>query len=545
MRLNNIWSYYVLYGGGSDKPQWSVLKHNGPLFPPPYIPHHIPVVIHNKEVILPPLAEEYATMYSRYIDTDYIVNKTFNKNFWKDFKKVLPEELSKDLSLEGIDFLLIKKHLDSEKEKKNSITKEEKEHNKAKQNEVEEPYMNCIIDGITQKVGNYRIEPPGIFIGRGNHPKLGRIKKRIMPENITLNLSKDAKVPEPNIHGHKWGKIIHDRHVIWLATWKEDITGKNKYIFTSFESMFKSKSDEDKFDLAKKLKKKVISIRMEYEKHLYDSNKRNQQLATALYLIDTMALRVGGSKDTKEQADTVGVSSLRVEHIEFLDKNKIKLDFLSKDSIRYLKTVAVHEMVYTNLKLFCDNKHKKDDIFDLVSASDINSYLNSYMEGLTAKVWRTFNASLLFQKEIDMIKEDKINSIDSNGKLNYLIAMFNQANAKVALLCNHQKAASSSLDKTLSKINTRIKELKIRREKAKSKDRIKSISERIKTLRLKKDTKKKLKNVSLGTSRDNYIDPRLIFSFIKKYSIPPEKLFTQKLLKRFEWASSVDKDYRF
>ena len=63
-----------------------------------------------------------------------------------------------------------------------------------------------------------------------------------------------------------------------------------------------------------------------------------RQLATALYFIDKLALRVGGKKDTKDQADTVGVTSLRVEHITFVDDSKkiIKLDFLGKDSIKIL-----------------------------------------------------------------------------------------------------------------------------------------------------------------------------------------------------------------
>ena len=54
-----------------------------------------------------------------------------------------------------------------------------------------------------------------------------------------------------------------------------------------------------------------------------------------------------------------------------------------------------------------------------------------------------------------------------------------------------------------------------------------------------------MNNVSLGTSKNNYIDPRIIFGFIKKFDIPPEKLFTKVSLKRFEWASTVDKNYRF
>ena len=112
------------------------------------------------------------------------------------------------------------------------------------------PYKYIIIDGARQKVGNYKIEPPGIFMGRGDHPKLGKIKRRINPEDVTINLDKDATVPKPNVGGN-WKKIIHDNNVIWLATWVDEITGKNKYVFTSMESIFKSESDEKKFDLAK------------------------------------------------------------------------------------------------------------------------------------------------------------------------------------------------------------------------------------------------------------------------------------------------------
>ena len=72
-------------------------------------------------------------------------------------------------------------------------------------------------------------------------------------------------------------------------------------------------------------------------------------------------------------------------------------------------------------------------------------------------MWRTFNASLLFQKEIDKIKKERVDEIDSNERLNYLIAMFNQANTAVALLCNHQKNVNSSLDTALDKIESRIK----------------------------------------------------------------------------------------
>ena len=541
-------SFKLYFLGGGNEKQWTVLRHNGPFFPPEYEPHKIPVIVNNNNIVLNPEAEEYATIYAKYLDTAYINNNTFKKNFWKDFKKYIKNENIK--SLEEMDFSLIKNYLDNEKEKKKKLTKDEKEKITNKQNNIEEPYKYCIIDGSQQKVGNYKIEPPGIFIGRGSHPKIGKIKKRIQPEDVTLNLDKESKVPETNVKNHKWGEIIHDNTVIWLASWKDDITGKTKYVFTSLESFFKSKSDEEKFDLARKLKKKIGSIRETYEKELNSEDLKTKQLATALYFIDNLALRVGGKKDSKEEADTVGVTSLRVEHLLLLEDNTVKLDFLGKDSVRFCKKINVHKQVYINLQQFCKNKPKKEELFDLINSSTLNEYLDSFLKGLTAKVWRTYNASFTFQKELEkLVSSKKLDGFtEQNERLNYLIAIFNQANTEVALLCNHQKAVTTNLDNVINKIDNQIKELKKKKETYKNNkntEKTKKVENKIKLLKIKKESKIKMKNVSLGTSKQNYIDPRIIFAFIKKYDIPPEKLFTTKLLSRFQWANKVDADYKF
>jgi len=537
------WNFYMMVGGADAKPAWTVLQHNGVMFTEPYEPLNIPVLLNSKEIILKPQAEEYALMFAKFIGTDYMENPLFKKNWYTDFVQVLDSNL-KHHKLEEWDFTSLKNYLVAKQEKNKEMTKEEKEKIKEKQAILDEPYKSCIIDGVQQQVGNYKMEPSGIFLGRGTHPKIGRIKKRVRPEDVTLNLSKDAKIPKPNVEGN-WGKIVHDNTVIWLATWKEQITGKNKYVFTSLDSFFKSASDESKFDLARKLKKKVGSIRSTYMESLKSDDLKQKQLATALYLIDNLALRVGGSKDTKEEADTVGVTSLRVEHIDLLENNMLKLDFLGKDSVRFCKKVKIDELVYNNIKLFIEGKKNKDEIFDLIVASTLNDYLSSFLEGLTAKVWRTYNASMVFQKELDKIKPEVLENISANERLNYLISMFNQANTEVALLCNHQKQVNANLEVGLDKINDRIKELRKKKTKTNNKDKLKSYTEKINSLKLKKDTKEKMKNVSLGTSKNNYIDPRIIFAFVKKFDIPPEKLFTSSLINRFQWARKVETDWRF
>ena len=46
------------------------------------------------------------------------------------------------------------------------------------------------MDGHKQKVGNFRIEPPGLFRGRGDHPKQGKLKKRVHAKDIIINIGK-------------------------------------------------------------------------------------------------------------------------------------------------------------------------------------------------------------------------------------------------------------------------------------------------------------------------------------------------------------------
>lgn len=77
-----------------------------------------------------------------------------------------------------------------------------------------------------------------------------------------------------------------------------------------------------------------------YEKLLKSEEEFDRQIGTAMWIIDRLALRVGGEKD-EDEADTVGCCSLRVEHIQFpADRPQhVTLDFLGKDSMRYCNTI--------------------------------------------------------------------------------------------------------------------------------------------------------------------------------------------------------------
>lgn len=74
------------------------------------------------------------------------------------------------------DFLPILDHLNRLKELKKLMTKEDKNVIKEEKKVLDDVYGYCILDKRKEKVGNYRIEPPGLFRGRGEHPKTGCLK---------------------------------------------------------------------------------------------------------------------------------------------------------------------------------------------------------------------------------------------------------------------------------------------------------------------------------------------------------------------------------
>lgn len=91
----------------------------------------------------------------------------------------------------------------------------------------------------------------------------------------------------------------------------------------------------------------------------------DRQRATAMYLIDFLALRAGNEKGD-EEADTVGCCSLRCEHVTLEPPNILNFDFLGKDSIRYFKQVAVDPQVFKNIRIFKENKGDDDPLMDRI-----------------------------------------------------------------------------------------------------------------------------------------------------------------------------------
>ncbi|XP_047311133.1 DNA topoisomerase 1 alpha-like [Impatiens glandulifera] len=544
--------------------KWTTLSHNGVIFPPPYKPHGVKMLYKGKPVDLTSEAEEVATMFAVMLDTDYMNKSQFKENFMNDWRKILGKKHVIQ-NLEDCDFTPIYEWHQREKEKKKQMTTEEKKALKEEKLIQEEKYMWAIVDGVKEKVGNFRVEPPGLFRGRGEHPKMGKLKKRIWPSDITINMGKEAPIPECPIPGQSWKEIRHDNTVTWLAYWNDPINPKEfKYVFLAASSSLKGQSDKEKYEKARLLKDYIQGIRTAYTKDFTSKDVTKRQIAVATYLIDKLALRAGNEKDDDE-ADTVGCCTLKVENVEPKPPNILKFDFLGKDSIRYQNEVEVEHLVFKAIQQFRSGKKDGDDLFDKLDTSKLNAHLKELMPGLTAKVFRTYNASITL--------DDMLSRETTDGDLAVKVVVYQHANKEVAIICNHQRTVSKSHSTQMSRLNEKIDELKgvieelktdlsrakkgkppLKNDDGKPKrnlnpealeKKIAQTTAKIEKMERDKETKEDLKTVALGTSKINYLDPRISVAWCKRHEVPIEKIFNKSLLAKFAWAMDVEPSFRF
>uniref|UniRef100_A0A672SXS3 DNA topoisomerase I n=1 Tax=Sinocyclocheilus grahami TaxID=75366 RepID=A0A672SXS3_SINGR len=554
----------------TDGVKWKFLEHKGPVFAPPYepLPSNVKFYYDGKYMKLSPGAEEVATFFAKMLDHEYTTKDVFRKNFFKDWRKEMTsEEKSKLTDLNKCDFSEMSEYFKAQSEARKAMTKEEKLKIKMENERILQEYGFCVMDNHKERIANFRIEPPGLFRGRGDHPKMGMLKRRIRPEDIIINCSKDSKHPKPP-PGTKWKEVRHDNKVTWLVSWTENIQGSIKYIMLNPSSRIKGEKDWQKYEMARRLKKCVDRIRAQYREDWKSKEMRIRQRAVALYFIDKLALRAGNEKEEGETADTVGCCSLRVEHLTLhqeMDGQEyvVEFDFLGKDSIRYYNKVPVEKRVFKNLQLFMEDKEPEDDLFDRLNTSILNKHLQELMDGLTAKVFRTYNASITLQQQLNELTT-------SEDNVPAKILSYNRANRAVAILCNHQRAPPKTFEKSMQNLQTKIdakkeqladakRELKsakadakVRRdEKSKKaveskKKAVQRIEEQLMKLEVQATDREENKQIALGTSKLNYLDPRISVAWCKKLGVPIEKIYNKTQREKFAWAIDMaEKDYEF
>ena len=598
--------------------RWKTLEHNGIMFPPAYKPKGIRVRIRGEDVEMDPDQEEMAYQWAKKKDTPYAQDEVFRRNFTLDFVRALNDPKFKYVSYRDIDFSEAYKIVDGEKRKKEEEkeakrkaseeakkkTKEERQKIAAERKKVAEDkkeerererarYGMAVIDGSPVEIANYRAEPPGIFIGRGEHPIRGRWKPRVTEGDVTLNLGKEARVPEG-----RWKRIIHDRDSMWLASWTDALTQKRKYVWLADTAGLKQDMDRAKYEKAVMLADRIGVIRSRITRDMGSGDPKVGKVATVCYLIYRTAMRVGDEKDPDE-ADTVGATTLRREHVSITD-DSIEFDFLGKDSVRWRETVRVRDehdrQFQTNLSRIAQEKRPHEEIFDGITSRHVNAYYSGIVKGLTAKVFRTYLATTVVREYLEA--HDDIGDRSANEKTYHA----KMANLEAAIMCNHKRTIPKTFEESLRKKEDTLEEVRraevaakprealkkaqragvaakprealkkaqrvkpktdiqkrrkterlkrikeqIRKQTQKHEERLKRIKEqirkqtqkheeRVERLSLQVDLAKRTRDYNLGTSLRNYIDPRVFMAWSNEVGAEWEKMYTAALQKKFLWV---------
>ncbi|GMI37181.1 hypothetical protein TeGR_g744, partial [Tetraparma gracilis] len=113
--------------------------------------------------------------------------------------------------------------------------------------------------------------------------------------------------------------------------------------------------------------------------------------------------------------------------------------------------------VLKNFKTFTAKKAAADQIFEDLTPTILNKHLSSLMDGLSAKVFRTYNASKTLQDEL--AKTEQLESWSSLSETQK-VDEYNAANRVVAILCNHQKSVSAAGQASLDASSEKVEKLR-------------------------------------------------------------------------------------
>jgi DNA topoisomerase-1 len=546
--------------------KWTELEHKGVAFPPDYVQRGINIKILGEIFFLNREQEELIYAWAKKKDTHYVKDPVFQSNFLSDFKKLIPDRIKSIQKIDDLDmseaFNLVNKELrikEAEKVRIKSLPREERRRitheKKLEKEKLKSIYGTAKIDGIEVDVANWLVEPPGIFMGRGLHPLRGRWKPRVSANDVILNLGEDASVPEG-----PWKAIVHDHYSTWLASWIENLTGKRKYVWLHDSSYLRQDNDKAKYDVAKKLENYIPAIEKEIiNQMLYARDTTRKKVATVCYLIYKLAMRVGDEKDTDE-TDTIGASTLRVEHLRFPkinDKVQIEFNFLGKDSVPWQKTLEIFspdtKALYENLLFFMKGKDKTDEIFEDITSSKVNKFLrsidNDNLPNLTAKVFRTYIATAIVKEHLSA----PILKVNKNGSEFKKIYIAKIANLQAAITCNHKKgidpknpASKKSWEKfeqSVTNKKEKINQIELELKDKKWKTELQKLKkeQRLEKLEFQLKLQQETKDYNLGTSLRNYIDPRVFKSWCEYVNLDWTKIYTSTLQKKIKWIESYSR----
>lgn len=426
----------------------NTLHHNGVIVPTKYLGRGLTVKIKDQTMKLNDEQEEMAVAWAKKIGTPYVEDRVFIENFHKDFS----EKLGLKLLPGDVDYTEIIQLVQREREQKLNqppeVKKMQAAERKAQREANREKYGFATVDGKRMELGNYNVEPNSIFMGRGQHPWRGRWKLGPSYGDIELNLSPDAPHPPGN-----WKAIVWEPSTMWIARWTDKLSGKKKYVWPGDASFLKQRKDVEKYEKAKALKEKLEAVKAHIDTNLTAWDLKRRKTATVCYLIDHLKFRVGDEKDEEDEADTVGASTLRPEHVCFNIDGSVTFNFLGKDSVQMNITAQLPPKVVQNLRDFASSAGK-ESLFEGINSGHVSDFLKEVMEGLSAKVFRTLYATEAVKGRLalETVKPEDPDYVKRQAAL--------RANLEAAIVCNHKRTIPKTWQQSLQAKRDRLKKLR-------------------------------------------------------------------------------------
>jgi DNA topoisomerase-1 len=477
------------------------LIHNGVIIPQPPPYRGLVIQVRGHPVKLAPKQEEMALAWANKRGTSYVSDPVFAANFMQDFSAALGFNPALDIG--EVDFSAAIEVVEAERAAKKRLTREERKAQaamrRAIREELKEKFGHAIVNGQRVELGSYMTEPSGIFMGRGEHPLRGRWKQGADRSDVALNLSPDAPRPEGD-----WAEIVWQPDSLWVARWEDRLSGKLKYIWLSDTASVKQKREAAKFDKSRILDTKLDEVRERIQAGLRDEDRRKRMIAMACYLIDTLCLRVGDEKEADE-ADTVGATTLRPEHVTLRSDGVAEFQFLGKDSVPWHKELELPPLVYENMQDLIrnarpsssagdeDNSHPTRDLpqlFPDIGSRNINAFLSRIHQGLSAKVFRTYHATRAVEESLAAAG---VRAEDAEYVKWHAVSV---ANLHAAILCNHTKKYNGDWETAEQRYRERLDKAEARRKKYR--DQLAEYKEKLDLLRVEAATHRSIEEAKMA-----------------------------------------------
>jgi DNA topoisomerase-1 len=508
------------------------------------------------KVHLSPQAEQFGLTYARLsvvAKDPRATSDTFRENFSRDWHELAlgpssppreRERNSRSDSLDDWDWEGLLERAEEARKREPTEKKNNKKHNigenYGKSNSSSQGGSHATIDGKRYALKNDTVDREGVFLGRNvRHPLNGCIRRRLTARDVDLNMSRGARVP-PVPSGsteREWGGVVHDPKVGWLARWKDPLTAMMKYTQLDGGASLRQAHEERKFELARQLARDIDRVRARIEKDC-GGQFRNDAMtsttamaATCASVVEVFGIRVGN-----EESSTTGAAYLRPNEVRILADRFVRLVFVGKDHVDYDMTRRMPPNAYACLVRYVTKRAKRgvsDRVFEGIGPRDVNAYLDGLVPGLTCKVIRTFKASSIVDGRL-------------LGKKNNRSAFRTESPKRLVELCFYEVAWHLN-HKTLTKRKDELSQEQ-ENEQAQRFDVLcetfwngssswssAELISRAKELRL-----------APGTSKANYVDPRIIAVFCRKYSTDALcGVYGASLRRRFDWAVTALSAFRF